>query len=192
MKNQELLAIQPKSFKPKTTESRHRLGYNPNLLLDDFQLTRINQLWVADITYIPREGKRFTYLAMLMDRFSRRDSWAGCRVRDANGEGLAPLFKKSLRFQAAERGCVVVAAEHRKWDDDILSVVIPFTADNQFSSAGSRFSLRDRSAKLGTRIERKRPTRPLNPATGDQELRHVAQLADCRKHSTQCGEHANP
>lgn len=72
MKNQGLLAIQPKSFKPKTTESRHRLGYNPNLLLDDFQLTRINQLWVADITYIPLEGKRFAYLAMLMDRFSRR------------------------------------------------------------------------------------------------------------------------
>jgi transposase InsO family protein len=72
MKNQRLSAIQPKSFKPKTTESRHRLGYNPNLLLNDFQLTGINQLWVADITYIPLEAKRFAYLAMLMDRFSRR------------------------------------------------------------------------------------------------------------------------
>ncbi len=77
MKNQGLLAIQPKSFKPKTTESRHRLGYNPNLLLDDFQLTRINQLWVADITYIPLEGKRFAYLAMLMDRCSWTDSPGG-------------------------------------------------------------------------------------------------------------------
>ena len=77
MKNQGLLAIQPKSFKPKTTESRHRLGYNPNLLLDDFQLTRVNQLWVADITYIPLEGKRFAYLAMLMDRCSWTDSPGG-------------------------------------------------------------------------------------------------------------------
>ncbi len=72
LKNQGLKAIQPKSFKPRTTESRHRLGYNPNLLLNDFHLTGINQLWVADITYIPLEGKRFAYLAMLMDRFSRR------------------------------------------------------------------------------------------------------------------------
>lgn len=72
MENQGLSAIQPKSFKPRTTESRHRLGYNPNLLLNDFQLTGINQLWVADITYIPLEGRRFAYLAMLMDRFSRR------------------------------------------------------------------------------------------------------------------------
>jgi hypothetical protein len=30
---QGLKAIQPKSFKPRTTESRHRLGYSPNLLI---------------------------------------------------------------------------------------------------------------------------------------------------------------
>jgi transposase InsO family protein len=72
MKNQGLRAIQPKSFTPKTTESRHRLGYSPNLLLEDFSLSGINQLWVADITYIPLIAKKFAYLSMLMDRFSRR------------------------------------------------------------------------------------------------------------------------
>ena len=34
MKTLHLKAIQPKSFVPKTTNSRHRLGYSPNLLLD--------------------------------------------------------------------------------------------------------------------------------------------------------------
>lgn len=72
LKNQGLKAIQPKSFQPRTTESRHRLGYSPNLLLEDFSLLEINQLWVADITYVPLAGKRFAYLAMVMDRFSRR------------------------------------------------------------------------------------------------------------------------
>lgn len=72
MKMQGLRAIQPKSFKPKTTESRHRLGYSPNLLLENFVLTGLNQLWVADITYIPLRGRRFAYLSMLMDRHSRR------------------------------------------------------------------------------------------------------------------------
>ena len=72
MKMQGLRAIQPKSFKPKTTESRHRLGYSPNLLLEDFVLTGPNQLWVADITYIPLRSRRFAYLSMLMDRHSRR------------------------------------------------------------------------------------------------------------------------
>lgn len=67
-----LVAIQPKSFKPRTTDSRHGLGYSPNLLLDAPPPDGINRLWVGDITYVPLVGGEFLYLAMLMDRFSRR------------------------------------------------------------------------------------------------------------------------
>ena len=42
-----LVAIQPKSFKPRTTESRHKLGYSPNLLLEGIEIERINQVWVG-------------------------------------------------------------------------------------------------------------------------------------------------
>ncbi|TWU18255.1 IS3 family transposase [Allorhodopirellula heiligendammensis] len=72
MKMQNLKAIQPKSFQPKTTDSRHRLGYSPNLLLDSFELNAVNRLWVADITHVPLADRRFAYLSMIMDRFSRR------------------------------------------------------------------------------------------------------------------------
>ena len=71
LKNQGLRAIQPKSFVPKTTDSRHRLGYSPNLLLDTPEPTGIDELWVGDITYVPLRGGSFCYLALLMDRFSR-------------------------------------------------------------------------------------------------------------------------
>src|SRR5258708_25364464 len=50
MKNQGLRALQPKSFVPKTTNSRHQLGYSPNLLLDSPEPSGVNQLWVGDIT----------------------------------------------------------------------------------------------------------------------------------------------
>lgn len=66
-----LHAIQPRSFKPRTTNSKHTLGYSPNLLLQGIEVTRINQVWVGDITYIPLSSK-FAYLAMLMDLFSRK------------------------------------------------------------------------------------------------------------------------
>ncbi|MEP3477825.1 MAG: IS3 family transposase [Fuerstiella sp.] len=66
-----LVAIQPKSFRPRTTESRHRLGYSPNLLLKGIEAIRINQIWVGDITYIPL-ATQFAYLAMLMDLHSRK------------------------------------------------------------------------------------------------------------------------
>ena len=72
LKTQGLKAIQPKSFKPRTTESKHTLGYSPNLLLEFEEPERMNQLWVGDITYVPIHGNQFLYLAILMDRYSRR------------------------------------------------------------------------------------------------------------------------
>ena len=71
MKKEGLRAIQPKSFVPKTTDSRHRLGYSPNLILDSPDPNGINQLWVGDITYVPLRDGDFCYLAVLMDRYSR-------------------------------------------------------------------------------------------------------------------------
>ena len=67
-----LKAIQPKSFKPQTTDSRHKLGDSPNLIQDLPSPTRLNELWVADITYVPLSDSRFAYLALVMDRCSRR------------------------------------------------------------------------------------------------------------------------
>lgn len=76
LKTQGLQAIQPRSFRPRTTQSRHPLGYNTNLLAGREAPCAINQVWVADITYIPLAAgctnERFGYLAMLMDLYSRR------------------------------------------------------------------------------------------------------------------------
>lgn len=72
LKNQGLEAIQPRSFRPQTTDSRHTLGYNPNLLLHRAAPQRINEVWVADLTYIRLLTGGFGYLALLMDLYSRR------------------------------------------------------------------------------------------------------------------------
>lgn len=71
MDQMALVAIQPRSFKPRTTRSRHGLGYSPNLLLGGVELETINRVWVGDITYVPLRN-RFAYLALLMDLYSRR------------------------------------------------------------------------------------------------------------------------
>ncbi len=71
MKIAGVSAIQPKSFKPRTTESKHTLGYNENLIMDLKELKQPNRLWVGDITYIPIQAIPFGYLAVLMDRFTR-------------------------------------------------------------------------------------------------------------------------
>ena len=65
-------AIQPKSFRPRTTQSRHPLGYSPNLLVDAPAPQSINRVWLGDLTYIPLAQAWFSYLALLMDLYSRR------------------------------------------------------------------------------------------------------------------------
>lgn len=90
LQSQGLRAIQPRSFVPKTTDSRHRLGYSPNLIFEAPDPCAIDQLWVGDITYLPLRGGGFVYLAALMDRFSR----------DIVGWHVAAHMKESLVLAA--------------------------------------------------------------------------------------------
>jgi len=61
--------MQPERF-VVTTNSNHKLEIYLNLA-HRMKLTGINQLWVADITYI-RLKAEFVYLAVILDGFSRK------------------------------------------------------------------------------------------------------------------------
>ena len=78
MKEDNLLAVQPRAF-VVTTDSKHELEVYLNLA-SRMKLTGINQLWVADITYIRLQAE-FVYLAVILDRFSRKVvGWALART----------------------------------------------------------------------------------------------------------------
>jgi putative transposase len=65
-----LLCVAKQAFRPPTTDGRHHWRIWPNLARDAVPMA-INQLWVADITYI-RLREAFIYLAVVLDGFSRR------------------------------------------------------------------------------------------------------------------------
>jgi transposase InsO family protein len=69
MRTDNLLAVQPRAF-VVTTDSKHEFEVCLNLARK-LKLTGINQLWVADITYI-RLQSEFVYLAVILDAFSRK------------------------------------------------------------------------------------------------------------------------
>lgn len=74
MKEDNLLAIRHRKY-ILTTNSKHDCQVYLNLAAR-LTLTGINQLWVADITYI-RLRTEFVYLAVVIDRFSRKAiGWA--------------------------------------------------------------------------------------------------------------------
>lgn len=70
MRQDNLLCLRKAGFVPRTTDSRHGFRILPNLVRD-LVPSGIDQIWVADITYI-RLDKAFVYLAVVLDAFSRR------------------------------------------------------------------------------------------------------------------------
>lgn len=86
-----LLCLRAKRFVPPTTDSDHAFPVHPNLARR-LRLTGINQLWVADITYI-RLQRQFAFLAVILDAFSRR----------AVGWAMAEHLQATLPLAALER-----------------------------------------------------------------------------------------
>ena len=70
MRADNLLCLRRKSFVPVTTDSQHGWRVVPNLARGMIP-TGLDQLWVADITYV-RLLEEFAYLAIVLDAFSRR------------------------------------------------------------------------------------------------------------------------
>ncbi len=64
------LLCQVKRKRVKTTDSRHRFPRYPNLI-KGMVISRLNQVWLSDITYI-RIRTGFVYLAAILDAYSRR------------------------------------------------------------------------------------------------------------------------
>jgi putative transposase len=81
MREDNLLCLRKRRF-VVTTDSVHPLPVYPNLA-GEMVLTGIDQLWIADITYIRLEVE-FVYLAVVLDAYSRRViGWALGRTLEA-------------------------------------------------------------------------------------------------------------
>ena len=70
MRADGLLAIRKRRFVPQTTHSKHDFEVAVNVARR-LTPTAINQLWVADITYV-RLGRADVFLAVVLDAFSRK------------------------------------------------------------------------------------------------------------------------
>jgi len=107
MREMNLVAIQPKRFKPRTTDSDHDKLISPNLLREvAFPLTWGEQI-VGDITYLPLIGGGFVYLATFQDRKTKRVvGWSIAASLEAKGLVVKAL-QMALRRGLIKRGAII-------------------------------------------------------------------------------------
>ncbi len=106
MQLEGLQAIQPRSFIPRTTDSRHSGPFSPNLLLAMDFPTAPGKVLVGDITYIPLAGSEWGYLAAWMDLFSRKIK--GWSVADNMEEELVhSALRKAIGSNQLTPGSIV-------------------------------------------------------------------------------------
>jgi putative transposase len=102
MREDNLLCVRRRKF-VLTTDSNHRRRVYPNLARD-LVLSGINQLWIADITYIRLE-EEFVFLAAVLDAFSRRViGWA--LEPDLEDKLTLGALRMALRQRSPEAGLV--------------------------------------------------------------------------------------
>lgn len=137
-----LKAIQPRSFVPKTTNSRHPYRISPNVLKEKGFPSRINEAWVGDITYIPMAGGTFRYLSVWMDLYSRKI--VGWDLQDHMKESLVVVsFQKALSSRRppeqlvihSDRGGQYAGNRFRKLIDKHQLVQSMSDADNPYDNA---------------------------------------------------------
>ena len=135
MRTDNLLAVRFRKF-ILTTDSQHDFSVYVNLAAR-LKLTGIDQLWVADITYIQLRAE-FVYLAVVMDRFSRK----------VVGWALGRTLAARLVVSALER-----AIEQRQPPPGVV----------HHSDQGVQYACREYAELLQTRQLVPSMSRPANP-----------------------------
>jgi putative transposase len=98
-----LLCLRRRAFVPATTDSQHPWRVYPNLVRW-IRTTGLNQLWVADITYV-RLNEEFVYLSVVLDAHSR--CVVGWAIERHLGTGLAlRALRMALEARKPEPGMI--------------------------------------------------------------------------------------
>jgi transposase InsO family protein len=146
MREDNLLCLRQRRF-IATTDSRHSLTIYPNLV-PALTLSSINQLWVADITYI-RLAREFIYLAVILDAYSRR--CIGWALEPYLG---AELALEALRMALASRPVAPGLVHH---------------SDRGVQYASSVYT--ELLKEQGIRISMSRPGNPYDNAQAERFMR---------------------
>jgi transposase InsO family protein len=106
LSEQNLKAIQPKSFNPKTTDSKG-VKASPNLLVGvEVEECGIGKVIVGDITYLRLRNDKWCYLAVWQDKVTRRIvGWSLAETLEA--ELVISALQKAIRKGLVTAGAII-------------------------------------------------------------------------------------
>jgi transposase InsO family protein len=105
LRRQGLRAKAGVKFRPKTTDSNHRLPVYENILMQDFKASRINEKWVGDFTYLDT-SEGWLYLAVIIDLYSRKVvGWS--MSEHMKKELVCDAFQNALNLRGNPAGVIM-------------------------------------------------------------------------------------
>lgn len=117
---EQRLLIPTKRAYHRTTQSHHRFHCHPNLLKAGYTATRPEQLWVADITYLPTHNGE-TYVSLITDAYSRKivgyqvdDNMQTQSVKQAFRKALKQRLKSGELVHHSDRGLQYCSNEYQR------------------------------------------------------------------------------
>ena len=100
LRENDLLIVKRKRSQPQTTDSNHWMKKYPDLI-KDIRLSRADELWVSDITYIRLRKKKFAYLSLITDAYSRKIV-GFCMNSDLSAAGPLAALEMALKGRASD------------------------------------------------------------------------------------------
>ena len=138
MQAEGLRAIQPQSFVPRTTDSRHGGRMSPNLV-SGVVVERPQQVFVSDITYLPLEGGGWAYLATWLDLYSRRiTGWQVAETMTA--ELIIGALRQAIGRGQPARGLIVHSDRGGQYvDTEFRRLLVAYGYRQSMSRAGETY-----------------------------------------------------
>jgi putative transposase len=101
LRENDLLIVKRKRSQPQTTDSNHWMKKYPDLI-KDIVLGRADELWVSDITYIHLRKKKFAYLSLITDAYSRKIV-GFCMNSDLSAAGPLAALEMALKGRSGDK-----------------------------------------------------------------------------------------
>jgi putative transposase len=101
LRENDLLVSKRKRRKPRTTDSNHWLKRYPDLIRN-IVLSRSEELWVSDITYIHLANSEFAYLSLITDAYSRKIV-GFCMNNDLSADGPVLALEMALKGRTGNK-----------------------------------------------------------------------------------------